>query len=42
MSANDQRLALPGYCIVCVMARCREDGSRGGVGLFATDHIYEL
>ena len=34
---NDTRLALPGYHDL--IARCRDDGSRGGVGLFIKDVV---
>ena len=34
---NDSRLSLPGYHDL--LTRCREDGARGGVGLFVKDNI---
>ena len=34
---NDSRLSLPGYHDM--LTRCREDGARGGVGLFVKDNI---
>ena len=34
---NDSRLSLPGYHDL--ISRCREDGPRGGVGLFVKDKL---